>query len=72
MQATRPVPELHAKKTSATADGGRTMKLSRSGTFVDVLNPEGQTITVPASREVRVSVPAQRAMILVPEAGAKR
>jgi glycosidase len=66
------VVNTNGKKTSATADAGKTMKLSRSGTFVDVLNPDGQTITVPASGEVRVSVPAQRAMILVPEADAKR
>lgn len=66
------VMNTNAKKTSATADAGKAMKLSRSGTFVDVLNPEGETITVPASREVRVSVPAQRAMILVPEGDAKR
>jgi alpha-amylase len=62
-----------SRKGSVTADGAKVMKLSRPGTvLVDVLNPEGQPITVPANGEVRVTIPAQRAAIYVPEAEAKR
>jgi hypothetical protein len=35
--------------------------------LVDVLDPEAKTYAVPASGERRVIVPAQRAMILVPQ-----
>ena len=59
----------NGRKDSVTAHDGATMKLSRAGvTLVDVLDPEQRTYTVPASGELRVTVPKQRAMILVPEA----
>ncbi len=67
------VLNTNARHPSATSDAGKLMKLSRPGAvLVDVLNPDGQTVTVPANGEVRLTVPAQRAMILVPEADAKR
>lgn len=59
------------RKDSATAADGRTMKLSTSpGTLVDVLDPERKTYT-PQAGELRLSVPKQRAMILVPQADVK-
>ena len=62
------------RKDSATADGEKVMKLTGAGvgsTLVDVLDPERNTYTVPASGELRLAVPKQRAMILVPEAEVK-
>ena len=62
------VINTNAKKASVTADGTKVMKLGRPGAaLVDVLDPEGQTFTVPANGELRVTVPAQRARILVPQ-----
>ncbi|MBX3186173.1 MAG: alpha-amylase [Labilithrix sp.] len=61
----------NARHKSATADDapqGTVMKLTKPGvTLVDVLNPDGASFPVPASGELRVEVPAQRAMILVPQ-----
>jgi glycosidase len=57
----------NARKDSSTADGATVMKLGIRGvTLVDVLNPEGQTFDV-GNGELRLTVPKQRAMILVPE-----
>jgi alpha-amylase len=64
------VLNTNAKKTSVTADGTKVMKLGAAAagkTLVDVLGPDGKTFSVPASGELRVSVEAQRAMILVPQ-----
>ena len=44
------------------------MKVTKPNvTLVDVLDPELKTYPVPASGELRLVVPAQRAMILVPQ-----
>lgn len=60
------------RKDSATADAGKTMKLSvQPGTLVDVLDPERKAYPVPPSGELRVSVPKQRSMILIPQAEVK-
>ncbi|MBX3224614.1 MAG: alpha-amylase [Labilithrix sp.] len=61
------------RKDSATAEGNEVMKLGAGarGTLVDVLDPERKTYPVPASGELRVTVPKQRAMILVPEGSVK-
>lgn len=64
------VVNTNDRKDSATADGGKVMKLTGAGVgsvLVDVLAPERTSFSVPASGELRVSVPEQRAMILVPE-----
>ncbi len=67
------VVNTNSRKASVTADGAKVMKLSRPGAvLVDVLNPEGQSITVPANGEIRVTIPAQRSAIYVPEAEARR
>lgn len=58
----------NSRHPSTTADGPKAMKLTRPGvTLVDVLDPETKTYAVPASGELRVTIPAQRAMILVPQ-----
>jgi hypothetical protein len=50
-----------------TADGDTVMTLTRPGaTLVDVLGVEQTEHAVPASGELRLRLPAQRAMILVP------
>jgi alpha-amylase len=62
------VLNTNGRKDSATADGANVMKLGVKGvTLVDILNPEGQTFEVPASGELRITVPKQRAMVLVPQ-----
>jgi alpha-amylase len=59
------------RKDSATAADGRTMKVTGSpGTLVDVLDPERKTYT-PSSGDLRISVPKQRAMILIPQSEVK-
>lgn len=56
-------------KESATAKDGATMKTAMPGTvMVDVLDPKRPTFTTGADGSLRVSVPAQRGMILVPQA----
>lgn len=66
------VLNTNGRKDSATSDGTKIMKLSVKGTnVVDVLDPERQTYPVAASGELRITVPKQRAMILVPEADVK-
>ena len=62
------VLNTNARKDSATADGGKVMTTTRPGvTLVDVLDPEQKTYPVGATGELRVTVPAQRAMILIPQ-----
>lgn len=56
------------RKDGVTADGDEAMKPSAAhGTLVDVLDPERRTYAVAASGELRLTVPRQRAMILIPE-----
>ena len=58
----------NGRHPSTSADGAKAMKVTKPGTtLVDVLDPELKTYTVPASGELRLLVPAQRAMILVPQ-----
>jgi glycosidase len=58
----------NARHMSTTALGTKAMKITKPGiTLVDVLDPEAKTYAVPASGELRVIVPPQRAMILVPQ-----
>lgn len=63
------LPTCRGKKTSNTADGANVMKVGAlPGTvLVDVLNPERQQFTVGADGTLKVTVPAQRALILVPQ-----
>lgn len=64
------VINTNSRHESTSADGMKAMKVGRPGaTLVDVLNPDGATKTyvVPANGELRVIVPKQRAMILVPQ-----
>jgi glycosidase len=62
------VINTNARHPSTTADGAKAMKITKPGvTLVDVLDPEAKTYAVPASGELRLIVPAQRAMILVPQ-----
>jgi glycosidase len=57
-----------AKKTSETADGTKVMKVARPGaTLVDILDPEQKTYSVAGDGTLKVAVPAQRGMILVPQ-----
>jgi glycosidase len=57
------------KKTSTTSDGANAMKVGAppGTTLVDVLNPEAQSVTVGSDGTLRVQVPAQRAVVLVPQ-----
>lgn len=59
----------NAKKASTTSDGSKVMQVTaKPGTvLVDVLDPALSTRAVDAGGTLRVTVPAQRAMILVPE-----
>jgi alpha-amylase len=64
------VLNTNGRKDSATADAGspgKIMKVGARGVLVDVLDPEQKTYEVPPSGELRLSVPKQRAMILVPQ-----
>ncbi len=62
------VLNTNARKDSETGDGATVMRLSRASlALVDVLGIEGTTVQVPANGELRIKVPAQRAMILVPQ-----
>jgi glycosidase len=61
------VINTNARKSSTTAEGENAMKLSGvRGTLVDVLDPERKSYPVGADGHLRVTVPKQRAMILVP------
>ena len=56
------------RKDSSTSNGDAKMKLTAGGiTLVDVLNPEQEIFAVPDSGEIRITVPKQRARILVPQ-----
>ena len=58
----------NSRHDSTTADGAKAMKLTKPGvTLVDVLDPESKPYEVPANGELRLVVPKQRAMILVPQ-----
>lgn len=59
------VLNTNARKPSETADGAKVMKLSRGGSFVDVLDPEAKSYQTGADNTLKIQVPAQRAMILV-------
>ena len=62
------VINTNGRHPSTTADGAKAMKVTKPGvTLVDILDPELKTYAVPASGELRVTVAAQRAMILVPQ-----
>ncbi len=62
------VINTNGRHPSTTADGVKAMKTTKPGaTLVDVLDPQLKTYPVPASGELRLIVPAQRAMILVPQ-----
>lgn len=62
------VLNTNGKKTSSTSDGTRAMVVGKPGaTLVDVLDPDEKTYTAGATGELRLAVPAQRAMILVPQ-----
>ncbi len=63
------VLNTNGKKASATEDGGKGMKTSLAPgvALVDVLDPEQPRFTVDGDGAVKVSVPAQRGRVLVPE-----
>lgn len=69
------VLNTNGRKDSATADGDQIMKLGAGAagiTLVDVLDPERTSYAVPASGALRLTVPKQRARILVPESEVPR
>jgi hypothetical protein len=57
------------KKTSDTADGANAMKVGAQpgAVLVDVLNPGNQTFTVGPDGTLKATVPAQHALVLVPQ-----
>lgn len=57
----------NARHPSTTADTAALKATVPGVTLVDVLDPMLQTYTVPASGELRLVVPAQRSMILIPQ-----
>ena len=62
------VMNTNAFKPSSTSEGARLMATARTGaTLVDVLDPAQPVYTTDAAGYLRVTVPAQRAMILVPK-----
>jgi hypothetical protein len=62
------VINTNGRHMSTTAAGAKAMKVGRPGvTLVDVLDPEQKTYAVPAPGELRLPVPQQQAMILVPQ-----
>ena len=62
------VINTNGRHMSTTALGAKAMKVTKPGvTLVDVLDPELKTYAVPATGELRLIVPQQRAMILVPQ-----
>jgi glycosidase len=61
------VLNTNGRKDSSTADGAKVMKLSiKNVNLVDILNPEGGTFEVSNDNTLRMTVPKQRAFILVP------
>jgi alpha-amylase len=63
------VANTNAKKESVTEAGGKAMETSLAAgtTLVDVLDPAQPTFTVAADKTLKVSVPAQRTRILIPQ-----
>ena len=62
------VINTNSRHPSTTADGVKAMKITKPGAvLVDLLDSQLKTYPVPASGELRLVVPAQRAMILVPQ-----
>jgi glycosidase len=62
------VLNTNAQKDSVTGDDTKTMTLAQKNvTLVDTLDPEQKRYPVAATGELRVTVPKQRAMILMPQ-----
>lgn len=62
------IMNTNARKNSTTVDGEVVMQVGRAGaTLVDVLNPDAEAFTASPTGELRITVPAQSAFILVPE-----
>ena len=61
------VLNTNAKKASVTQDAATPMKISTTGSLVDVLDPENKGYAVDGSGNVRLTVQPQSAMILVPK-----
>jgi glycosidase len=62
------VLNTNGRHDSVTSDGTTLMKVTKTNiTLVDILNPEGQTFDVPNSGTLSITVPKQRAMVLVPQ-----
>jgi glycosidase len=62
------VINTNAKKASSTSDGAKVLTLSRKGTttLVDVLDPQATKYSTDANGVLRVTVPPQKTMILIP------
>jgi hypothetical protein len=58
----------NAKKPSSTSDGAKVLATSRKGTtnLVDVLDPQAAKYSTDANGTLRVTVPPQKTMILIP------
>jgi glycosidase len=67
------VMNTNGKKDSVTADGARVMKVTGrpNSVLVDVLDVNRTTYTVATNGDLRLTVPMQRSMILVPQAAVK-
>ncbi len=57
----------NARHPSSTSDGGNVMKLGVKGKLVDVMDPNLTSYTTGADGTLRLTVPTERAMILVPD-----
>ncbi|MEO6419556.1 MAG: alpha-amylase, partial [Polyangiaceae bacterium] len=61
------VLNTNARKPSETANGGMTMIVGKPGAMlVDVLDPLMASYSADAAGALHLTVPAQRAMILIP------
>mgnify|MGYP000863052275 FL=1 len=66
------VLNTNGRKASSTSDGAAAMKSSKPGTtFVDVLDPKRATYTSGGDGTLKISVPAQSGMVLIPQADAQ-
>lgn len=67
------VMNTNGKKDSVTAEGANVMKVTApaGSVLVDVLDPEKKTYEVGAGGELRITVPRQSSLILVPQAQVK-